>query len=167
MITDLQAPPPLRGALSGPGAGADRCRALRLRVTLNTRYFRYNAYDAISRTAFQSILGDAQSRGLTSAPGSVRIGGTWWYEPEMNFYRRRHKTDWLSVYDVKSPRLRFPGAEFADSSKLQLFPVHARRPAVRFGRRRAVCRRAAPRPVFRSRDAPHGVCGHDPRPPHE
>jgi hypothetical protein len=66
-------------------------------VSLNTKYFRYNAYDAISRQLFLCISIDARSRGLTS----VRVGGTWWYEPEINFYRRRYNADWMKPYDVK------------------------------------------------------------------
>jgi hypothetical protein len=66
-------------------------------ASLNTAYFRYNAYDRISRELFQTIANDAQPRGLTS----VRVGGTWWYEPEINFYRRRYKADWLLPYDIK------------------------------------------------------------------
>jgi uncharacterized membrane protein len=66
-------------------------------VSLNAAYFRYNAYDKISRELFQTIANDAQPRGLTN----VRVGGTWWYEPEINFYRRRYKADWMNPYDVK------------------------------------------------------------------
>jgi hypothetical protein len=29
------------------------------------------------------------------------VGGTWWYEPEVNFYRRRYKSEWMRPYDVK------------------------------------------------------------------
>jgi hypothetical protein len=66
-------------------------------ASLNTAYFRYNAYDQISRELFQTIANDAQPRGLAN----VRVGGTWWYEPEINFYRRRYKADWLLPYDIK------------------------------------------------------------------
>ncbi len=66
-------------------------------ASLNTAYFRYNAYDMISRELFQTIARDAQPRGLTN----VRVGGTWWYEPEVNFYRRRYRADWLLPYDIK------------------------------------------------------------------
>jgi hypothetical protein len=66
-------------------------------VSLNTAYFRYHAYDVISRDLFQTIAKDAQSRGLTN----VRVGGTWWYEPEVNFYRRRYNAEWMNPYDVK------------------------------------------------------------------
>jgi uncharacterized membrane protein len=66
-------------------------------ASLNTEYFRYNAYDAISRQLFLTISNDARSRGLTK----VRVGGTWWYEPEINFYRRRYNADWMRPYDVK------------------------------------------------------------------
>ncbi len=66
-------------------------------LSLNTKYFRYNAYDVFSRQLFLRIAQDAQAHGLTN----VRIGGTWWYEPEMNFYRRRYKADWMKPYDVK------------------------------------------------------------------
>jgi uncharacterized membrane protein len=66
-------------------------------LSLNTKYFRYNAYDVISRQLFWCISDDAHSRGLTG----VRVGGTWWYEPEINFYRRRYKAEWMKPYDVK------------------------------------------------------------------
>ena len=66
-------------------------------VSWNTEYFRYNAYDVISRQLFLSISNDAHSRGLKT----VRVGGTWWYEPELNFYRRRYNAEWMKPYDVK------------------------------------------------------------------
>jgi hypothetical protein len=66
-------------------------------VSFNTEYFRYNAYDVISRQLFLSISNDAHSRGLKT----VRVGGTWWYEPELNFYRRRYNAEWMKPYDVK------------------------------------------------------------------
>jgi len=66
-------------------------------LSINTSYFRYNAYDVISRELFESIAKDAIPRGLTNA----RVGGTWWYEPEINFYRRRNKAGWLLPYDIK------------------------------------------------------------------
>lgn len=65
--------------------------------SLNTKYIRYNAYDVISRDLFLAISADAHSHGLTG----VRVGGTWWYEPEVNFYRRRYNAQWLKPYDVK------------------------------------------------------------------
>lgn len=66
-------------------------------LSLNTKYFRYNAYDAISRRLFFCISDDARARGLTG----VRVGGTWWYEPEINFYRRRYGAKWMEPYDVE------------------------------------------------------------------
>src|SRR5260370_827407 len=57
---------------------------------IQARSFRYNAYDIISRDLYQAIEKDALSRGLTNA----RVGGTWWYEPEINFYRVRYKAKW-------------------------------------------------------------------------
>jgi hypothetical protein len=65
--------------------------------SLNTKYIRYNAYDVISRDLFLAISTDAHSDGLTG----VRVGGTWWYEPEVNFYRRRYNAEWMKPYDVK------------------------------------------------------------------
>lgn len=65
-------------------------------LSLNTKYFRYNAYDVISRQLFFCISDDARARGLTG----VRVGGTWWYEPEINFYRRRYGAKWMEPYDV-------------------------------------------------------------------
>jgi hypothetical protein len=66
-------------------------------LSVNATGFRYNAYDIISRDLFLSIASDARSRGLTN----VRLGGTWWYEPEINFYRRRYHAEWILPYDVK------------------------------------------------------------------
>ncbi len=66
-------------------------------LSLNTKYFRYNAYDVISRRLFLTIAIDAENRSLRN----VRVGGTWWYEPELNFYRRRYHAEWMMPYDVK------------------------------------------------------------------
>ena len=66
-------------------------------LSLQTKSFRYNAYDVISRDLYQAIADDVRPRGLTN----VRVGGTWWYEPEINFYRRRYKADWMLEYEIK------------------------------------------------------------------
>jgi hypothetical protein len=66
---------------------------------LNTKYFRYNAYDSISRSMFQVIVNDARSHTLST----IRVGGTWWYQPEIDFYRRRYKVEWMLPYDIKDP----------------------------------------------------------------
>jgi hypothetical protein len=66
-------------------------------LSIQTSYFRYNAYDVISRDLFEAIAKDARPQGLTN----VRVGGTWWYEPEINFYRRKYKAEWLLPYDIK------------------------------------------------------------------
>jgi hypothetical protein len=66
-------------------------------LSFNVRSFRYNAYDVISRDLYQAIEKDALSRGLSSA----RVGGTWWYEPEINFYRLRYKAKWMLPYEIK------------------------------------------------------------------
>jgi hypothetical protein len=66
-------------------------------LSIQTYYFRYNAYDEISRDIFEAIAKDAEPRDLKN----VRVGGTWWYEPEINFYRRRYKAEWLLPYDIK------------------------------------------------------------------
>jgi hypothetical protein len=66
-------------------------------LSLHTTYFRYNAYDVISLDLYQAIASDARARSLTT----VRVGGTWWYEPEINFYRRRYHASWMMPYDVK------------------------------------------------------------------
>jgi uncharacterized membrane protein len=66
-------------------------------LSLNTKYIRYNAYDVISRDLFLAISTDAHAHGLTG----IRVGGTWWYEPEVNFYRRRYNAEWMKPYDVK------------------------------------------------------------------
>jgi uncharacterized membrane protein len=65
--------------------------------SLSVKSFRYNACDVISRDLYQAIAKDALSRGLTK----VRVGGTWWYEPEINFYRLRDRARWMLPYDVK------------------------------------------------------------------
>jgi len=66
-------------------------------LSLQVTEFRYNAYDVISLRLYQTIADDAQRRGLTS----MRVGGTWWYEPEINFYRRKFKATWMADYDIK------------------------------------------------------------------
>jgi hypothetical protein len=66
-------------------------------LSLQTTYFRYHRYDVISRDLYQTIANDASTRGLTN----VRVGGTWWYEPELNFYRRRYHANWMAEYDIK------------------------------------------------------------------
>jgi hypothetical protein len=48
---------------------------------------------------FQVILNDARSRALST----VRVGGTWWYQPEIDFYRRRYKAESILPYDIKDP----------------------------------------------------------------
>jgi uncharacterized membrane protein len=65
-------------------------------LSLNAKTFRYNAYDSISRDLYEAIEKDAHARGLTS----VRVGGTWWYEPEINFYRLRHRATWMQEYEI-------------------------------------------------------------------
>jgi hypothetical protein len=64
--------------------------------SLQMSTFRYNAYDARSREAFTSIVNDAREKGLKD----VRLGGTWWYEPELNFYRLRYQANQLRPYQV-------------------------------------------------------------------
>ena len=66
-------------------------------LSLQVTSFRYNAYDVISRDLYEAIASDARSRTLTN----VRVGGTWWYEPEINYYRRRYKANWMLEYDIK------------------------------------------------------------------
>jgi len=66
-------------------------------LSLQTKSFRYNAYDVISRDLYEAIANDAGSRHLTN----VRVGGTWWYEPEINYYRCRYKAGWMLEYDIK------------------------------------------------------------------
>jgi hypothetical protein len=66
-------------------------------LSLQAKSFRYNAYDVISRDLFEVIANDARPRNLAE----VRVGGTWWYEPEINYYRRRNKANWMKEYDIK------------------------------------------------------------------
>jgi hypothetical protein len=77
-------------------------------LTLQVTSFRYMAYDVISRELYQTIANDAQRRKLTN----VRVGGTWWYEPEINFYRRRYKANWMTEYEIKDKSYfwQFPNA---------------------------------------------------------
>jgi hypothetical protein len=65
-------------------------------ASLNTKYFRYNQYDVISRELFQTIYEDARLHDLTN----VRIGGTWWYQPEIDFYTRRYHATLIAPYDI-------------------------------------------------------------------
>ena len=66
-------------------------------LSIQTSYFRYNAYDVVSRDLLEAIAKDARPQGLMN----VRVGGTWWYEPEINFYRRKYKAEWLLPFDIK------------------------------------------------------------------
>ncbi len=66
-------------------------------ASLNSAYFRYNAYDSISREIFLAVSHDATSRSVAGA----RVGGTWWYRPEWDFYRLRYHDERFSPYDVK------------------------------------------------------------------
>jgi hypothetical protein len=68
-------------------------------LALHHTYFRYTEYDRDSRQIFAAIQSDAQSRGLKFA----RVGGTWWYQPEVDFYRIMYKASWLQPYDLKDP----------------------------------------------------------------
>jgi hypothetical protein len=72
-------------------------------ASLNKSYFRYNAYDRRSRELFLTITKDAQSRRLAD----ISVGGVWWYEPEIDFYRVRYDAVWLLPYDVKDPSFRW------------------------------------------------------------
>jgi hypothetical protein len=76
---------------------------------IHTANFRYNAYDDISRDMFLSISRDARQQGLANP----RTAGTWWYWPEMNFYRRRYHSEWISTYDIKDPSQAWANADNA------------------------------------------------------
>ena len=67
--------------------------------SLGAAAFRYQKYDSISRDLYYAIEHDARSRGLKEA----RVAGTWWYEPEINFYRARDGAAWMLPYDIKDP----------------------------------------------------------------
>ena len=69
-------------------------------------FFRYNAFDERSREMFLAIRMDAKSRGLKVA----RIGGAWWYEPEINFYIARYKAHEIPPYDVVDANYPFQTA---------------------------------------------------------
>jgi hypothetical protein len=77
-------------------------------LAFNLKSFRYNAYDIISLDLYQAIEKDALSRHLSEA----RVGGTWWYEPEINFYRLRYHTKWMLPYEIqdRSYWWKTPGA---------------------------------------------------------
>jgi hypothetical protein len=66
-------------------------------LCLDSRALRYNAYDVISLDLYQAIEKDARLHNLTN----VHVGGTWWYEPEINFYRVSHHANWMLPYDIK------------------------------------------------------------------
>jgi hypothetical protein len=83
--------------LKGTGLVLAAALLLDYGLCVNVKPFRYNAYDGISRDLYQAIEKDALSQGLTSA----RVGGTWWYEPEINFYRLKNRANWMLPYDVK------------------------------------------------------------------
>ena len=72
-------------------------------LSLQASTFRYNVYDARSREAFVTILKDSEARGLKD----VRIGGTWWYEPEFNFYRLVYKAKQIRMYEQTEPSAPF------------------------------------------------------------
>jgi uncharacterized membrane protein len=66
-------------------------------LAFNMKSFRYNAYDIISRDLYQAIEKDALSRHVSE----IRVGGTWWYEPEINFYRLRYRAKWMRPYEIQ------------------------------------------------------------------
>ncbi len=86
-----------RAYLKGIGLLAAAIVLFDYALSLQTKAFRYTSYDVISRDLFRAIEKDAQSHGLATA----RVGGTWWYEPEINFYRVRYHAIWMREYDVK------------------------------------------------------------------
>jgi hypothetical protein len=86
-------------------------------MSVQVKQFRYNAYDVISLKLYQTIAEDAQRRGLTS----VRVGGTWWYEPEINFYRRKFKADWMKEYDVKDKSYVWQSPDALEPSEYDYF----------------------------------------------
>jgi hypothetical protein len=59
--------------------------------TLSSRCLAYARYDAGSRRLFVAIQEDATKR----VDRPVRVGGTWIYEPAMNFYRAMYHADWM------------------------------------------------------------------------
>lgn len=65
----------------------------------HVRYCRYAAYDGVSRQVFLAVATNLRQSGAARA----RMGGTWWYEPEMDFYRARYHVSALATYDVKDP----------------------------------------------------------------
>jgi hypothetical protein len=79
-------------------------------ASVHHSYFRYTAYDRRSRELFRAIQQDGQSRGLVDA----RIGGIYWYQPEIDFYRIMYKASWLHAYDLKDPS--FPPSLQAQNS---------------------------------------------------
>jgi hypothetical protein len=86
-------------------------------MSVQVKQFRYNAYDVISLKLYQTIAEDAQRRGLTS----VRAGGTWWYEPEINFYRRKFKANWMKEYDVKDKSYVWQSPDALEPSEYDYF----------------------------------------------
>jgi hypothetical protein len=86
-------------------------------MSVQVKQFRYNAYDVISLKLYQTIAEDAQRRGLTS----VRVGGTWWYEPEINFYRRKFKAKWMKEYAVKDKSYVWQSPDALEPSEYDYF----------------------------------------------
>jgi len=66
-------------------------------LAFNVKSFRYNAYDMISRDLYCAIEKDALSHHLSE----IHVGGTWWYEPEINFYRLRYRAKWMRPYEIQ------------------------------------------------------------------
>jgi hypothetical protein len=86
-------------------------------LELNTQFFWYTAYDVITRDLFRAMEKDALSRGSRE----VRVGGTWWYEPEINFYRVRYRANWMLPYDIKDPSAVWQTADTPEPAAYDYF----------------------------------------------
>lgn len=87
---------PIGRALKAAGLAMGSGTIVIYALSIHFSYFGYNAYDERSREMFLVIENDAKSRGLKTA----RIGGTWWYEPEIKYYSIRYKAHLTAQYDV-------------------------------------------------------------------
>jgi hypothetical protein len=64
----------------------------------NTREFLVWEYDADTRT----IAGRIAQLAANQPPGSVRVGGSWQFEPSLNFYREKDRLSWMQPVDRNS-----------------------------------------------------------------
>ena len=64
-------------------------------VQFNTRKFLVWEYDADTRSILDRISQSAENK----PPGSARVGGSWQFEPSLNFYREKDRLVWMQPVD--------------------------------------------------------------------